>query len=455
VNIANRGALMRKLGWRLGGFLALANLFCGIDRFNVSIAALTMNGSLGLTATTFGAGVGAFFWTYVMGQVPVSLALRRYGVKRTIAAIMIAWGTCASAMGFVTDGASFIVVRAALGAAEAGFFPAVLFLTAQWIPESHRGRFLSMVTVAAIASTVVGPPLATNLMRLDRSLGLAGWRWVFILEGVPALILGLTACFVLSDRIPEARWLSAREKLWLMSAVSAGHHDVGSSRSRARDLLRTDVVLLALMWFTIEAGANTVAYWMPLVIKGAGLTNTEAGYTAALPGLVGCIAMILWARSSDRNGERRAHLAMAMVSGGSGLIATGFLLHGPVLATTALCVATAGLVSTTPILWSIPPRILPAPALPLAVAIISAIGNIGGFVAPLLMGVLVDMTHDFRAGLFLAGAPVMLAALATLFVRLRPVPGGSKLEQGTGPSECQQTSHTYIADESNTFDANT
>jgi MFS family permease len=446
---------MRRLGWRLGGFLALADFFCGIDRLNVSIAALTMNDTLGLTAAAFGAGLGAFFWAYVLGQVPASFALRRFGARRTIMAIMVAWGLCACAMGFITGAKSFIAVRVALGAAEAGFFPALLFLTAQWIPESHRGRFVGAVSMAVIAATVVGPPLGTTLMRLDGALGLAGWRWVFLLEGAPALLIGIAAYFVLADGISTASWLSPSERAWLMSAVSSGGPARKAPRSRARDLLRPDVMFLAVMWFTIQAGAYTVAYWTPLLIKGAGLTNTQAGYTAALPGLAGCIAMLFWARSSDRSGERRAHLAAAMVLGGAGLAATACVLHSPALATGALSAAAAGLASTTPILWSIPPRILPAPLLPLAVAVINAIGSTGAFVAPMLVGVLVDKTHSFGAGLLLTGAPVLGAALLIRYVRLPAAAGGSNVEKGTGPSEPRQTSHNYAADKSSTLDTNT
>jgi ACS family tartrate transporter-like MFS transporter len=445
---------MRKLGWRLAVFLALANLFAGIDRFNVSIAALTMNTGLGLTATAFGAGVGAFFWTYVLGQVPLALALRRYGARRTITVILIAWGACASAMAFIAGETSFVLVRAALGAAEAGFFPAVLLVTAQWVPESHRGRFLSFVTAAAISATVIGPPIATALMQLDGILGMEGWRWMFLLEGLPALLLGLVAPFVLSDSITTAAWLSAPEQVWLVRAVGVPEPARASSGPRVRDLLRVDILLLALMWFTIECGAYTVAYWMPLVIRDTGLTNTEAGYAASLPGLVGCIAMILWARSSDRSGERRVHLALCMMSGGAGLIATACLLHSSALATLALCVAAAGLVSSTPILWAIPPRILPPATLPLAIATIATIGSSGGFIAPPLVGMLVDRTHDFRAGLLVAGIPVLLAALLTLRIRLPAIAGGSNTGALTGPTEYQQTSHTYTTGQPRTIDTN-
>jgi ACS family tartrate transporter-like MFS transporter len=424
---AGHAAVMRQLGWRITAFLALANLLSGIDRFNVSVAALTMNGDLRLSATAFGVGVGAFFWTYVLAQIPVSLLLRRFGPSRCIGVIMILWGLCASTMALIRTENQFILIRAALGAAEAGFFPAVLLLAARWIPETHRGRFLAVFAAAGVAATVVGPPLAANLMRLNGMLGLAGWRWLFLLEGAPALALGIAAPFVLTDSPAAASWLTEPGRSWLVHTLASEGSNRPAEPFRFKQLLRPELLLLALISFTIESAAYTVAYWMPLVIKAMGLTNLQVGYAASAPGAVGCLAMILWARSSDRTGERRVHLALAMVIGGVGMAATGLFLGNAVWAMAALCVAAAGIVSTTPVLWSMPARIFSPASLALAVALIGAVGNSGGFVAPPLVGLLVDVTHSFKIALIAAGAPMLAAALLVGFIGLRRPAGSTPL----------------------------
>jgi ACS family tartrate transporter-like MFS transporter len=367
----------------------------------------------------------------VASQAPAGLALRRFGPTRGIAAIMIVWGLCASAMGLINGGTAFVVARLALGAAEAGFFPAILLLATRWIADERRGRFIGLVAAAGVAATIVGPPIAANLLRLDGVAGLAGWRWLFLVEGAPALALGLAAPFVLADGPTDAKWLTQAERALLLR--EAAPSPPGEAPSSWRVVVRPELVLLAVMSFTIESCAYTIAYWMPLVIKGMGLSIIQVGYAASLPGAVGCVAMILWASSSDRTGERRAHLAAAMALGGLGLIACGLLLHSPVLAMAALCLSAAGVVSTTPVLWSIPPRILPPSALPLGVALIGAVGNAGGFVAPPLVGVLEDWTHDFRLGLVVAGAPVLLAAALAFAVRPDPGPAASRAALAIDP----------------------
>jgi ACS family tartrate transporter-like MFS transporter len=412
-------AVMRKLYGGIVVFLALANLMNGIDRLNLSVAALSMNSDLGFSATVFGIGVGAFFSTYVLFQVPANLALQRFGARRWLAFITTGWGICATAMGFVQSEFQFILTRLLLGAFEAGFFPAVIMLGARWIPENHRARFVGTVLAFGVVAAAIGPPIAAHLLGLDRWLGISGWRWLFVLEGLPTVLLGIVMLGMLPDGPESVRWLDARQKAWLqgslrLEAKRQARPVDGVQTWRLSDLLQPRILFLGFVLFSSQSAAYTVVYWMPLIIKSMGLSNIQVGYAAALPSVVGCVAMLLLVQSSDRTGERRWHLFTAQLLGGIGLLTTSLLLDHLTLATIMLCTAASGIVSGAPVLWTLPPKMIAVRSYAVAIGFLTAVGNVGGIVSPFVMGRLFDLTHSYKWGLICAGMPMVIAALVII-----------------------------------------
>lgn len=417
MTIASDDPLMRRLMWRLGLFLGVSYLMAGIDRFNVSIAALSMNDELGLSARAFGAGIAAFFWTYILFQVPSNMVLARIGARLWLACIMISWGVTSSGMMLIYDETSFILSRLLLGLTEAGFYPGVLFLATQWIPESHRARFIGHVNAWGVASTIVGPPIAASLMQLDGTLGMAGWRWLFLIEGLPAVLLGVAALRVLADRPARATWLSAAEREELEVRLQKDRESVVPQHASIAGAMSSRLGILMIIWFSIEVGAFTLAYWMPLVIKEMGLSTLQIGYIAAVPGLCGCISMLLWSRRSDLTGERHRHLMVAMVVGGGSLVLTGFLLHRPLLSMAAMCLAMMGIVSSIPLVWTFPQRFIASRNLALGLAFVNCAGTAAGLVSSYLVGRLKDATGDYTLALLVTGAPMVACALLVALLR--------------------------------------
>jgi ACS family tartrate transporter-like MFS transporter len=410
---------MRKLWWRIIVFLGFANLMNGIDRLNLSVAALSMNSDLGFSATVFGVGVGAFFWTYVLFQVPANLGLQKLGARRWLALITTGWGICATAMGFVESEFQFILVRVLLGAFEAGFFPAVVMLGSRWIPENHRARFVGTVLAFGVIAAAIGPPIAAHLLGLDRWLGVSGWRWLFVLEGLPTVLLGISMMVIMPDFPETVRWLDEKQRAWLRTRlrVEQGRQTRPEDlvqKWRMSDLLQPRILFLGFVLFSSQSAAYTVVYWMPLIIKSMGLSIIQVGYIASLPSAVGVIAMSILVRSSDRHSERRWHLFTAQFLGGIGLLTTSLLLNNQPFAIIMLCVAASGIVSGAPVLWTLPPKMIPGRSYAVAVGFLTALGNAGGIVSPYLMGRLFDLTHSYRWGLIAAAMPMLLVALGII-----------------------------------------
>jgi len=403
---------------RVGTLLGVAYMMSAIDRYNVSVAALTMNQDLALTASGFGLGVSAFFWGYVAFQIPGNLALQKLGARLWLGAIIVVWGAITSLMALVHDQASFVGARILLGVAEAGFLPGVLVVAALWTPESHRGRFVGVVSAWGVSATVIGPPIAATLMLLDGVLGVPGWRWLFLLEGLPAIVIGVLVWVILADRPAEAKWLSDEEKATLQARLVAEARGRSTAKFRFKDLVAPPVVMLTVIYFLVECGAFTLAFWLPLVFKGMGLSNVGASYASAVPGACGCIVMVLWARSSDLRHDRFWHLLLPIALSGMGFVVAGLLFHVPVVAFVGLCLALAGVVASHPVLWTLPPRIMPPASLAVGVAMINSIGTSAGIFAPQLVGVLKDATGDYRAPLLVMAVPLFLAA--GLAASLRP-----------------------------------
>jgi MFS family permease len=401
------GTTMRRVSARLIPFLLLCYFVAFLDRINVSFAALQMNHDLGFNPAIYGFGAGLFFLTYCVFEVPSNLLLYRFGATRWIARIMFTWGLCAAAMAFIVGPNSFYAMRLLLGAAEAGFFPGVLFFLTLWFPAAHRGRVIGLFMSGVAISGLIGSPISGLLLSLDGTAGLRGWQWLFILEGAPAIILAPLVLAYLQDGPLQANWLPAPEKLWLARTMEAEHRAENGAPKAAtlRALLNPRILLLAATYFSNVAMVNGILFFLPLILKGFGLSNTQTGFVAAIPSAAALVAVIWWGRRSDARKERYGHAAFANLLAGAALLAS-VLLVDPTARIAAITVAFAATLSFTAPFWTIPASFLTGAASAGGYGTVSSLGVIGGFVAPSIIGWLSGITGDFRGGL---GAIAVLA----------------------------------------------
>lgn len=420
----NDAELLRRVTVRLALVLGFCSFFNTLDRLNISFAALQMNQDLGLSPAAFGAAVGAFFWPYMVLEAPSNLALQRVGARRWLTGIVAAWAVVSMATALVHDAHGLTVARLLLGVAEAGFLPAVLYVSAEWLPAGRRGTFMGAFAMWSVAASMLGAPLASALLALDDIGGMDGWRWLFLMEGVPSLLLAGACWRLLADRPDKARWLSLDEQRRLQQLVAADepphvHGQVVSWRSFLTD--RRLLILMAL-FFATNFTVYGLSYWMPLVFRSVGYSDAEIGWLATLPGLVGCVSMVLWSRRSDRRNERFGHLAAPMFVAGLGTAATGLAAQAPVLAVAAMCVAVAGVVSAAAVLWILPALLLPPRVRAVGVGLAAAAGASSGLVSPWLVGMLKERTGDFTLSLVALGVPIMAASLLPLLLRRSEAP---------------------------------
>jgi ACS family tartrate transporter-like MFS transporter len=403
--------VMRKVAWRLVPLLSLGYLVNVLDRFNISFAALTMNKALGLSATAYGLGAGAFFWSYVLFQVPANMILARLGARWWIMIIMFFWGLCSCGAVLITSATSFVIVRFLLGIAEAGFFPGVAFFMTRWFPSRHRGKAMGVFYATGASAGIIGGPIAAQLLGWDGWLGFAGWQWIFLAEGVPAVLLAISCPLLLRDRPSEAAWLRDDERTWLQrkldeeQAIAHGAH-----MPFARAVVSPIIVLLMLVYVLVGFGVYGKAYFLPLMIKTLGYTDMTVGYISAIPAIAGVIGMLIFSRSSDRTGERVWHLIIPCLLGGSGVVLAGvFLSVNPLLAIAAFSLASFGISGALPVFWNLPTAYLSATAAAGAIAVINSVGNISGYAAPQLVGLLRDTTGSYEVPMLVMGSLVLLA----------------------------------------------
>ena len=394
---ALQDSALRKNTWRLLPVLMLGLIFNYLDRTSVGFAALTMNSDLGLTATQFGWGAGVLFAGYCLFEIPSGLVQRRVGARRWIGRIMITWGIAAAATALATGPQSFYAIRFLLGVAEAGFFPGVTFYLACWFPDRVRTRVLAWLGLGVPISSLIGAPLSGLLLQMHGFLGLAGWQWMFLVEGVPACLLGIVTLFMLADQPSQARWLTPGERGALNLLLATEQRD--RPRSKLGEALRDPrVLVLAAVNFCFTLGAYGVGIWLPQILKGHGLTNVAIGFISAIPYLVTTVAMLLWARHVDRSGRKIANLTAACVCGAAGL--GGAVMLGSLwLGLAAMTLAIVGTVCARTIFWTIPTRFLTGSAAAGGLAAINSVGAFGGFVGPFMVGWLKDATGSFTAGL--------------------------------------------------------
>ena len=405
-----------KVSRRLVPFLMLCYFVAYLDRVNVSSAALTMNKDLNISETVFGIGAGIFFFSYFIFEVPSNLALERFGARKWIARIMLSWGILSGAMALVQGEHSFYTVRVLLGAAEAGFFPGIIFYLTLWFPAVYRARIIGWFMAAIPLSSVIGFPVSGLILGLDGIGGLAGWKWLFILEAAPAVILAVVTWFYLTDRPADASWLAPDERAWLQDRLSAEirqkekvHH-----MSVVQALVNPKVLALSLVYFGAVAINYGTAFFLPQIVKGfGGLSNSTALFISAIPYLVGAVGMILWSRNSDATMERKWHAIVAFLLAAIGIAGSTFV-NDPTMKMVALSVGALGVFAVLPVFWTLPTAFLSGASAAAGIAVINSIGNLAGFAGPFAMGWLKDLTGNFSAGLLLIAACAVMGLLIVL-----------------------------------------
>jgi ACS family tartrate transporter-like MFS transporter len=408
---------LRRITLRIVPFIMLLYFVAFIDRVNIGFAALTMNRDLGFSPAVFGFGAGIFFWGYFLFEVPSNIILHKVGARIWIARVMISWGLVSAAMAFVQGATSFYALRFLLGAAEAGFFPGIILYLSYWFPARQRAAVTALFMAAAPLSTVLGSPVSGALLEMDGLLGFKGWQWLFLLEALPAVLLGFVVIAFMTDRPEQAKWLASDERNWLVETMSAETASKAATASHSlwRGLADPRVLALSLVYFGTSAGLYTLGVWAPQIIKQFGLSSLEVGFLNAVPPAVAVLAMIVWARHSDRTGERTWHVVLAclLAVAGLGFAATG---SGVAAVVAALTLVNIGISSAKPPLWSMPTMFLSGSAAAAGIATINSIGNLGGFVGPAMIGWIKEQTGSFAGGLYFVGALLVLSAVLTLLL---------------------------------------
>ncbi len=393
---------MRKIYMRLLPFAIFTYFLAYIDRINVSFAGLTMRGDLGLSATAFGFAAGTFYWGYFIFEVPSNVVLEKIGARIWIARIMVTWGIFAGLTALVVGANSFAVVRFLLGAAEAGFFPGIVLYFTYWFPARHHARIVSGFLIGLPIAVAAGAPISTALLGLEGVMGLHGWQWMYIAEGVPTVIIGVVTLFVLTDKPEQATFLTAEEKAWLSAKLVAERQAKESVRvfSMLQGMFNPKVLLLALNYFGIVVASLGVLIFVPQMIKSLGdLSNMTVGWLTMIPYVTGGIGLVVWGRISDRMHERRWNLLGACLVSTIGLIITGMTM-GTWWAMVGLSIATFGFYGSKGPFWAMPPMFLTGTAAAASIAWINSIGNLGGFFGPWYVGVIKDWTGSFSGGLY-------------------------------------------------------
>lgn len=408
---------LRKITWRIVPFIMLLYFIAFIDRVNIGFAALSMNKDLGFSPAVFGFGAGIFFLGYFLFEVPSNIVLHKMGARIWIARVMITWGMVSAGMAFVAGETSFYVLRFLLGAAEAGFFPGIILYLSYWFPAKRRAAVTAIFMAAAPLSTALGSPISGALLELHGLMGFKGWQWMFVLEAIPALVFGVVVLFYMTDKPEKASWLADDERAWLVEEMARENAGKAASANHSlwAGLADPRVLALSLVYFGTSAGLYTLGIWSPQIIKEFGLTTLQVGFVNAIPATVSIVAMVLWARHSDKTGERTWHVVGACLVASAGLVLAGSAAS-VVAVVAALTIVNIGISSSKPPLWSMPTLFLSGPAAATGIATINSIGNLGGFAGPYVIGWLKGLTGSFVGGLYFVAALLVLSAFLTLML---------------------------------------
>ena len=414
---------IKKVTWRLIPFLLLLYIVAWLDRVNVGFAALQMNQDLGFSSTVYGFGAGVFFAGYALFEIPSNLVLARVGARRWIARIMFTWGLISISMIFIHNSTTFYILRFLLGVAEAGFLPGIIYYLSDWYPAAQRARAVGWFMAAIPLSIVIGGPVAGLLLELNGLLGLTGWQWLFLLEGIPAVLLSFVTLVYLTDHPEQAKWLHREQKEWLSNIIRSEQtlareqHQVGLTQA----LLHPTVWQLALIMFTCQTGSYGLSLWIPQILKElSGLSDFLTGMITAIPYLAAAIGMVLIGAHSDRTGERFLHIAIPSMIAVIGFSLSA-VLTSPIPGLIALTVAAVGDLGSRGPFWALPGRFLSGSAAAGGIALINTVGSVGGFVGPYAVGLVRDMTGGYTGGLLFLAALLFIGAIGTLHLRRAPV----------------------------------
>ena len=423
-----RQRILRRVRRRLVPFAFLCYVVAYIDRVNIGFAATELQRDLGLSATEYGVGAGLFFLAYCACEIPSNLLLERVGARRWIARILIGWGIVSMATLFVTNVTTFMIARAALGVAEAGFFPGVILYLTYWIPSEDRARTGALFMMAAPVAVIVGAPASEALLALDGRLGLHGWQWLFLVEGFPAVLLGLLSLRVFTDRPGTAAWLPAADREWLTETMAAeqdrrqraGYTTIASTFASGR------VWLLAGVLFMNSAVTYGIFLWLPKMLRDvSGAEGFALSTLTSIPFVAALVAMVVVGRHSDRTGERRKHVAVCAMTAALGLV-MAVLSRGNVplfvLSVTLSQMAQRALVG---VFWALPPLFLGGTAAAAGIALINAVGNLGGFAGPAIVGTLRDATGGYNGGLLALAAALVIETGLVLALRVPALETGA------------------------------
>jgi D-galactonate transporter len=406
-----------KVTWRLIPLLLLCYIVAYLDRVNVGFAKLQMAGELGFSDAVYGLGAGMFFIGYFFFEVPSNIILHRVGARVWIARIMVTWGIVSGGMMFIQTETQFYVMRFLLGLAEAGFFPGIILYLTYWYPSHRRARIVSMFMTGIPLAGVIGGPLSGWIMKSwDQVNGLHGWQWMFLLEAIPSVLIGVVVYFYLDDRITSAKWLKDEERDLLQKRIEEEESD-------KEHVPMIQVFKSGRMWtmsaiyFTMAMSLYGVSFWLPTIIKGMGVTdNFEIGMLSSLPWIASVFSMLLFARSADKMRERRWHVIVPMLMGSTGLILSVLLSSNHYLSFAALILACMGIVSAIPLFWSLPTAFLVGAGAAAGIAAINSIANLAGFLAPYLVGWLKQLTSSTDSGMYMLAAALVIGAAITLMV---------------------------------------
>ena len=413
----DQDALYTKIAWRMIPLLLMCYVVAYLDRVNVGFAKLQMLDQLGFSETVYGLGAGVFFIGYFIFEIPSNIILHRVGARVWIGRIMISWGLISAAMMFVTTPTTFYVMRFLLGIAEAGFFPGIILYLTYWYPAERRARMTAMFMTGIAIAGVIGGPISGIIMKhADGAFGWQGWQWMFLLEGLPSVALGLAVIMMLDDRIAEAEWLTEDERTLLIANIEADtkHKE---DESLIRIVRSGRVWLCAAIYFSFVMGVYGVSFFLPTIIKAMGYTDmVEIGLISMIPYSISVIVMLVVARSADQSGERRWHVAVPGLLGALGLALSVILAKDGALAIAALTLGLSGILTTLPIFWSLPTAFLAGTGAAAGIALINSLGNLAGFASPYAVGWLKDATGSTNAGVFLLAAAMVVGVVLTLSV---------------------------------------
>jgi D-galactonate transporter len=405
-----------KVDWHLIPFLFLCYILAYLDRVNVGFAKLQMLKDLSMSDAAFALGAGIFFIGYFFFEVPSNVLLKKYGARAWIARIMVSWGIISGLTLFVKSANLFYVMRFLLGIAEAGFFPGIIFYLTLWYPSKLRSSRTAMFVAAIAVAGVVGNPISGLIMdALSGKAGLAGWQWLFLIEGIPSILVGIWVFFYLDSSISEAKWLTAEQKALLSTNIDA--EDTHKTEVKVGDAFKSaNVWALCTIYFTLMIGLYGITFWLPTIVNAFGMKGyLNVGLITAVPYAVAVVGMILLSRHSDRTGERRMHYVLNVTAGAIGLILSGVFAKTPVLSIVFLSVGTLGVIGSMPIFWPIPSTFLAGTAAAAGIGIVNSVGNLGGYVGPNVPIWIKGVWANPSAALYVIAVLLLIGALVTYF----------------------------------------